>query len=66
MLITVRSAYRWLTKDHGLETSAGWNWIWKLPLPTSLCFFLWQGCHLALPVKEFLCQRGVLASNTCP
>lgn len=42
------------------------NWVWKVPsLPKIRCF-LWQCCHLSIPVRKVLEARGMDISHFCP
>jgi len=55
-----------LSQRGGIVSLAKWNWIWKLPLSTSVQFFIWQVCHNSILTKYISHHQGVNVSTTCP
>lgn len=50
-----------------LETLyAGWNKLWRLPIPHKMKIFLWRFCRNNIPVKDRLMQKGVVLPIMCP
>lgn len=68
-IFSVNSMYRCLTT---INTPTGkcllnsYKWIWKLPVPPKISFFIWLLCHNRLPTAVYLSQVGITNSSTCP
>jgi ribonuclease HI len=68
-IYTARDRYYWLNRITFYDNPIGgvsWNWLWQLPAPEKIKFFLWTVIHNALPTKEMLTHRGILHDNLCP
>jgi hypothetical protein len=59
---TAQDGYYWL--NHTNEVS--WNWLWHIPAPEKIKFFLWTALQNALPTKSMLSHRGMLQDIFCP
>jgi hypothetical protein len=64
-IYTAKNAYEWLLKPLPLNNHLNWSWIWKIKVPASIRFFVWQVVHGAVPTKDVLNHRHVCASNLC-
>jgi len=58
----------WVTHELDLVHPRVWdyNWIWKLDIMPKLKIFLWQICHVSLPIRGTLVQRGINVDSHCP
>ncbi|GAU48967.1 hypothetical protein TSUD_188140 [Trifolium subterraneum] len=65
-IYTAKDAYRWLLEPSPVNNNNGWQWIWRLQLPASIQFFVWQFLHESIPTKDVLHHRQVCISNLCP
>ena len=43
-----------------------WNWIWKIPCPNKLQFFIWKSMRDRLPTRQYLAFSGLTVSDRCP
>lgn len=48
-----------------LAKNLTWNFIWSLPIPHKIHFFLWQLCHECLTVGDLLVSRGWKGTSFC-
>ena len=51
--------------SHAFNLDTG-SWVWKTSTLPKIKCFLWQCCHLSIPVRETLASRGMNISNLCP
>ncbi|CAJ2635744.1 unnamed protein product [Trifolium pratense] len=59
-LYTARDGYHWLNRNDFSDnstTTVTWSWLWHIPAPEKIKFFLWTAIHKALPTKEMLSHR---------
>lgn len=56
-----------------LEKAHGWSsplfkggWVWKVRSIPKVLFFLWKCCHLGIPVRDTLCDKGMQSDPVCP
>ncbi|PNY14872.1 ribonuclease H, partial [Trifolium pratense] len=56
-IYTVKDAYNWLLEPSGINNHSNWQWIWRLTLPASIQFFIWQLAHDSIPTKAVLHHR---------
>lgn len=63
--LTVKKVTELLTP---YEERVYWDFIWKLKIPQKIRLFLWKVHSNALPTKDLLASRGILANNEtwCP
>ena len=71
---TCRSGYRFLKEESELLTSPQappicdkkvWKAIWKLQVPPKIRNFIWRACRNALPTKQALMRRKIVADLIC-
>ena len=43
-----------------------WNWIWTLPCPKKIQFFIWKSMHERLTTHQFLALSCPNISDRCP
>ncbi|GAU48622.1 hypothetical protein TSUD_133530 [Trifolium subterraneum] len=68
-LYTARDGYHWLNRNDFSENPTNvvsWSWLWHIPAPEKIKFFLWTALHKALPTKAMLSHRGILHDSSCP
>lgn len=46
-------------------TNNFWKWVWHIPAPENVKFFLWTILNKFLPMRSMLCLRGMLQTNLC-
>jgi hypothetical protein len=63
---STKDAYSWFLNPLSTDNHLNWQWIWRLKLPASIQFFIWQVLHRSIPTKEVLYHRRVCNSNLCP
>ena len=64
----LKDAYRLVLeeKDFGNSPSFKGKWVWKVWTIPKVQNFLWQCCHLSIPVRSLLCERGMNLNSICP
>ena len=71
---TCRSGYRFLKEESELLASPQappicdkkvWKAIWKLQVPPKIRNFIWRACRNALPTKQALMRRKIVADLIC-
>ncbi|GAU47648.1 hypothetical protein TSUD_27720 [Trifolium subterraneum] len=68
-LYTAHDGYHWLNRNDFSENPTNvvsWSWLWHIPAPEKIKFFLWTALHKALPTKAMLSHRGILHDSSCP
>ncbi|XP_075659227.1 uncharacterized protein LOC142629128 [Castanea sativa] len=69
---TCKSGYRFLKEESKLESNQQvppihvkqvWNRIWQLQVPPKIKNFLWWACRNAIPTKQALMKRKILADS---
>ncbi|MCH79684.1 RNA-directed DNA polymerase (Reverse transcriptase) [Trifolium medium] len=68
-IYTARDGYYWLNRNSfsaNATSVVSWSWLWHLPAPEKLKFFLWTMLHNSLPTREMLSHRGIINDNLCP
>jgi len=62
-IYSTRDEYYWLNMiafAAGAVETVSWTWIWQLPAPEKVKFFLWTALQNSLPTLWMLSHRGVL------
>lgn len=59
----VQSCYSSLTPT---DPSITHTWIWKLPTPPKIMYFLWLCIHHRLPTNSYLAPLSIINNNLCP
>ena len=71
---TCRSGYRFLKEESELLAypqappicdKKFWKAIWKLQVPPKIRNFIWRACRNALPTKQVLMRRKIVADLIC-
>lgn len=69
-IYSAKAGYLWLTTVNANtghhDNLNSWKWIWRLPVPEKIKFFIWTACHHSLPTRSLLLNRGMLNSSSCP
>jgi hypothetical protein len=65
---TAQDGYYWLNRNEFTNSveDVSWNWLWHIPTPKKIKFFLWTDIHDTLPTKSMLSHRGMLQNASCP
>nr|POE55325.1 hypothetical protein CFP56_22690 [Quercus suber] len=63
----LKEAYRLASepKDINLCENSSAGWVWKIATLPKIKCFLWQCCHLNMPVRLILTHKGVDTPTTC-
>lgn len=64
----LKDAYRITNAKESKSVIQPFNgaWVWKIPSLPGIKCFLWQCCHLSIPVRALLVERGMNISLICP
>ena len=71
---TCKSSYMFLKQESKMEASPQvppicdkqvWKGIWQLQVPPKIKNFLWRACRNALPTKQALMKRKIIADPIC-
>jgi hypothetical protein len=68
-LYTAQDGYYWLNHNDFINNATNeisWNWLWHIPAPEKIKFFIWTALQNALPTKTMLSHRGLLQVTLCP
>ncbi|KAG5531062.1 hypothetical protein RHGRI_025876 [Rhododendron griersonianum] len=68
LLLAIKSHHNHSTSPnlvHSFWPNLTWNFIWSLPIPHKIQFFLWQLSHECLPVGDLLVRRGWQGTSVC-
>lgn len=60
---SVKSSYQSLIPTNNQHPS--YTWIWKLPIPPKISFFLWLLSHNRLPTATYLSRLSIIPSHIC-
>jgi len=67
-LYSTRDGYFWLNIFEfagDLTDNISWTWLWHIPAPEKLKFFLWTTLQNSLLTRSMLCHRGMIQMNLC-
>jgi hypothetical protein len=58
---TAQDGYYWLNRNKFTSNTneVSWNWLWHIPAPEKIKFFLWTALQNALPTKSMLSHRAM-------
>ena len=68
-IYTARDGYYWLNRNEFVCDATNnicWSWMWHIPAPVKLKFFIWTTLHESLPTRSLLCHRGIIQMDLCP
>ncbi|GAU45929.1 hypothetical protein TSUD_100060 [Trifolium subterraneum] len=68
-LYTAKDGYSWHNRSTFTDNATNaitWNWVWHIPAPEKIKFFIWTALHNALPTKTMFSHRGLFQINLCP
>ncbi|GAU11845.1 hypothetical protein TSUD_75960 [Trifolium subterraneum] len=68
-IYTARDGYHWLNRyafSANPTSVVSWSWLWHLPAPEKIKFFIWTLLHNSLPTRDMLTHRGIIHGNMCP
>ncbi|KAJ1388012.1 Ribonuclease H-like superfamily [Sesbania bispinosa] len=61
---SAKSTFTWLHKASFQRPPTDWKWIWRLPIPEKLKFFIWVILHNALPTNSFRLKRKITSDGS--
>lgn len=62
---TSKAFYNFITRTDSEDLPQTWNWIWKIPCPQKIRFFIWLAKHERLPTNEYRVKLGLSSTDLC-